>query len=197
MDKKEEFLMYYNALIRREGADALLAWLEKSDFFTAPASTRFHGSYEGGLLEHSINVYRCLLKLVQSLDMAEMYPPETLAIVSLLHDVCKVNFYKKGTRNVKVDGQWTVKEVFEIDEKFPCGHGEKSVIILQNFIRLTADEIYAIRAHMGGFDTSVKGGDYFIGNIFERSPLAVLVHLADISATYLLEQKEVDHGGTD
>ena len=79
------------------------------------------------------------------------------------------------------------KEVFEIDEKFPCGHGEKSVIILQNFIHLDAEEIFAIRAHMGGFDTSVKGGDYFIGKIFEKSKLAVLLHLADMKATYLLE----------
>ena len=101
--------------------------------------------------------------------------------------MCKANYYKKGTRNVKENGQWVVKDVFEIDEKFPCGHGEKSVIILQNFIRLSADEIYAIRAHMGGFDTSVKGGDYFIGKIFERSKLALLLHIADMKATYLME----------
>ena len=107
--------------------------------------------------------------------------------VSLLHDVCKANFYKKGTRNVKENGQWVTKPVFEIDEKFPCGHGEKSVIILQNFIHLDAEEIYAIRAHMGGWDTSVKGGDFFIGKIFERSKLALLLHLADMKATYLLE----------
>lgn len=79
------------------------------------------------------------------------------------------------------------KEVYEIDEKFPCGHGEKSVIILQNFIHLDAEEIFAIRAHMGGFDTSVKGGDFFIGKIFEKSKLALLLHLADAKATYLLE----------
>lgn len=103
------------------------------------------------------------------------------------HDICKTNFYKKGTRNVKENGQWVTKEVYEIDEKFPCGHGEKSVIILQNFIHLSAEEIYAIRAHMGGFDTSVKGGDYFIGKIFEKSKLALLLHVADMKATYLLE----------
>jgi len=177
----------YAQNIQREGSDKLLEWLNTSDFFQAPASTRFHGSYEGGLVEHSLNVYDCLVGELTSSGLADTYSQETVAIVSLLHDLCKANFYKKGTRNVKENGQWVTKEVYEIDEKFPCGHGEKSVIILQNFIHLEAEEIYAIRAHMGGFDTSVKGGDYFIGNIFERSKLALLLHLADMKATYLLE----------
>lgn len=187
----ERFLDIYKSNITREGADELLEWLTGSDFFIAPASTRFHGSYEGGLLEHSLNVYDCLREL------AECWPTgcdmETIAISSLLHDVCKVNTYKKGTRNVKVDGRWTTKEVFEHDEKFPCGHSEKSVIILQNFLRLKSEEIYAIRAHMGGFDTSVKGGDRFIGEIFERCPLAVMLHIADMQATYLIEGKDEKH----
>lgn len=136
-DKKAQFLEIFNTHITRDGKDDLLDWLNHSDFFTAPASTRFHGNHEGGLLEHSIN-------------------NETIAIVALLHDVCKVNYYKKGTRNVKENGVWVQKEVYEVDEKFPCGHGEKSVIILQNFIHLDSEEIFAIRAHMGGFDTSVK-----------------------------------------
>ena len=183
----QRFLDLYQSSIKREGADDLLEWISSSDFFTAPASTRFHGAYEGGLLAHSLNVYDCLVDELASAGLNEEYSPETVAVVSLLHDVCKANFYKKGTRNVKENGQWVTKEIFEIDEKFPCGHGEKSVIILQNFIRLEAEEIYAIRAHMGGFDTSVKGGDYFIGKIFEKSKLALLLHLADMKATYLLE----------
>ena len=185
--KMEEFLSLYQTNITREGSDKLLEWLKQSDFFKAPASTRFHGNFEGGLLVHSLNVYHCLKSLLSHLDLADKYSDETVAIVSLLHDVCKVNFYKKGTRNVKENGQWVTKEVFEIDEKFPCGHGEKSVIILQNFISLSSDEIFAIRAHMGGFDTSVKGGDRFIGQIFERSSLALLTHMADMEATYLYE----------
>lgn len=158
--------------------------------FTAPASTRFHGNHEGGLLEHSINVYNSLVSLLENTGLKENYSNETIAIVALLHDVCKVNYYKKGTRNVKENGVWVQKEVYEVDEKFPCGHGEKSVIILQNFIHLDSEEIFAIRAHMGGFDTSVKGGEYFIGKIFERSNLALLTHLADMESTYLLEEKE-------
>lgn len=184
---KEDFLEIYKSKIHRDGAEDLLDWIFTSDFFVAPASTRYHGSFEGGLVKHSLNVYRCLAKELEDSGLSDAYTDETVAIVALLHDACKANFYKKGTRNVKENGQWVTKDVFEIDEKFPCGHGEKSVIILQNFIHLTADEIFAIRAHMGGFDTSVKGGDYFIGKIFERSKLALLLHIADMKATYLLE----------
>lgn len=184
---KEQFLEIYKEHITRDGADELLEWLSSSDFFIAPASTKFHGNYAGGLLEHSVNVYNCLVEELRCSGLLDSYEMESVAIVSLLHDICKANFYKKGTRNVKENGQWVTKEVYEIDEKFPCGHGEKSVIILQNFLRLSAEEIFSIRAHMGGFDTSVKGGDYFIGKIFERSKLAVLLHLADMKATYLLE----------
>lgn len=186
-EQKQRFLDLFAEHIKREGADELLNWLQSSDFLTAPASTRYHGSYEGGLVEHSLNVYDCLVSELALAGLSDAYTAETVAIVSLLHDICKANFYKVGTRNVKENGQWVTKEVYEIDEKFPCGHGEKSVIILQNFIHLDAEEIFAIRAHMGGFDTSVKGGDFFIGKIFEKSKLALLLHLADMKATYLLE----------
>ena len=186
-EAQSRFLDLCRSNIKRDGMDELLNWLSTSDFFTAPASSRYHGCYAGGLMTHSLNVYDCLVKELETAGLKEKYSPETITIVSLFHDICKANFYKKGTRNVKENGQWTTKEVYEIDERFPCGHGEKSVIILQNFIHLDADEIYAIRAHMGGFDTSVKGGDYFIGKIFERSKLSLLLHLADMKATYLLE----------
>lgn len=188
-EAKERFLELYHKHVTRDGADGLLKWLESSDFFTAPASTQFHGCYEGGLLQHSLNVYDCLVKCVDAAGLTDDIPADSIALAALLHDVCKVNFYKKGFRNVKNEetGQWERKEIYQIEEKFPCGHGEKSVIILQNFLRLTTDEIYAIRAHMGGFDTAVKGGDYFIGKIFEKSKLAFLLHLADMSATYLME----------
>lgn len=186
-EKKQEFLELCSRYLTRDGAGELLDWLMASDFFTAPASTKYHGSYEGGLLEHSLNVYQCLIAELENEGLKEAYSDETVAVVSLFHDLCKVNFYKKGTRNVKENGQWVAKEVFEIDEKFPCGHGEKSVIILQNFINLSAEEIFAIRAHMGGFDASVKGGEYFIGKIFERSKLALLLHIADMKATYIME----------
>jgi len=188
---KDRFLEIYKELVTREGADKFLDWLLESDFFTAPASTKYHGCYEGGLLEHSLNVYDCLKKNVESAGLQGTYSPATVAVVSLLHDICKVNYYKKGFRNVKDDetGQWYKKEVYEVDEKFPCGeHADKSIIIIQNFMHLEPEEILAIRAHMGGWDTAVKGGNAFVGKIFERSKLAVLLHLADMEATYLLEE---------
>lgn len=189
-EMKAQFLEIYNESIKRDGAENLLKWLSESDFFEAPASTRFHGSHEGGLLAHSLNVYHCLKEIVEQAGLQETYSPETIAISALLHDVCKVNFYKKGTRNVKDDetGQWYKKEVYEVDEKFPCGeHADKSIIIIQNFIHLEPEEILAIRAHMGGWDTAVKGGNGFVGKIFERSKLAVFLHFADMAATYLME----------
>lgn len=185
-----QFLRVFNENIKRDGAEDLLKWLTESDFFVAPASTRFHGSHEGGLLEHSLNVYHCLKEIVEQAGLQDAYSPETIAISALLHDVCKVNFYKKGTRNVKDDetGQWYKKEVYEIDEKFPCGdHADKSIIIIQNFIHLEPEEILAIRAHMGGWDTAVKGGNGFVEKIFERSKLALFLHFADMAATYLME----------
>ena len=187
---KNRFLSIYKELVTRDGADAFLTWLDESDFFVAPASTRFHGCHEEGLLEHSLNVYDCLKKNVERANLQDTYSPETIAVVSLLHDICKVNYYKKGFRNVKNDetGQWYKKEVYEVAEKFPCGeHADKSIIIIQNFMRLEPEEILAIRAHMGGWDTAVKGGNAFVGKIFDRSKLAVLLHLADMEATYLLE----------
>lgn len=189
-EMKAQFLAIYEENVKRDGAGDLLKWLSESDFFVAPASTRFHGSHEGGLLMHSLNVYHCLKEIVEQAGLQDAYSPETIAISALLHDICKVNFYKKGFRNVKDEetGQWYKKEVYEIDEKFPCGeHADKSIIIIQNFIRLEPEEILAIRAHMGGWDTAVKGGNGFVGKIFERSKLAVFLHFADMAATYLME----------
>lgn len=189
MTNKQEFIDICHRDIRRQGIEDLLAWLEKSDFYTAPASTKYHGCHEGGLLKHSLNVYDALCNLLQlhHIDVGA----ETTAIVALFHDACKINFYRKGKRNIKdEDGHWIEKTVYEIDEKFPCGdHADKSIILIQQYMKLTPDEIFAIRAHMGGFDTSVKAGSYFIGKIFEASPLAVCLHLADMTATYLYENE--------
>ncbi len=189
MDNRERFITLFKEKIARPGADKLLEWLQSADFFTAPASTKYHGAEAGGLLAHSLGVYDCLVSLLEKRGERANYSEETIAVAALLHDICKVNFYKIGHRNVKENGVWVSKEVYEVDEKFPCGHGEKSVIILQNFMRLETDEIFAIRAHMGGFDASVKGGDYTISRIFERCPLAVLLHMADIEASYLDEAR--------
>ncbi len=165
-----------------------MAWLERSDFYTAPASTRFHGNYKGGLLEHSMNVYDTLSGIVSRYP--EMHiTPETVAVTALFHDICKANFYVTSTRNVKDEatGQWHKEPFYKTDDRLPLGHGEKSVIILQSFIKLTRDEIYAIRWHMGSWDSAAKGGDPSISKAFEICPLAVMTHMADMEATYLIE----------
>lgn len=188
------------ATINRPGMEELMEWLERSDFYTAPASTRFHGNYKGGLLEHSLNVYDKLSGFVFRHPEIEI-PHETVAVTALFHDLCKVNNYVADFKNVKVYREngsksdargrfdWEMQPTFKTEDRLPLGHGEKSVIILQSYIKLTRDEIYAIRWHMGGFDNAVKGGDYGMSNAFALCPLAAMTHLADMEATYLVEGK--------
>ena len=191
--RDNEFITTYRTFIKREGADKLLDYLmSRSDFFTAPASSKFHSDYEGGLLDHSLNVYHRLLRLVESEygeGWRDVISPESVAIVGLLHDVCKVNMYKVSYRNVKKDGAWEQQPFYTIDDEIPYGHGEKSVYIISGFMRLTRDEAMAINWHMGGFDDRVKGGSYTVGRAFEKYPLAVLAHSADFLATYFDEKK--------
>lgn len=190
---KEDFLNIYKTYIKREGADKLLAFLESSDFFYAPASTRYHSAFEGGLCSHSVNVYKRLLFNVENEfgeDWENYYSHETLAICSLLHDLCKVHYYKKDYRNVKENDKWVKKECFVREEVLPYGHGEKSVYILHSFIKLTREEAVAINWHMGGFDSRVKGGDGSISEAYEKFPLAIMLHVSDIEATYLDEKRE-------
>ena len=156
MTPKEEFLEIFQTHIHREGSAELLDYLlNKSDFFTAPASARFHGSYVGGLCEHSVNVFRCLEDYLARPRTREVYqldyPMESVAIVALLHDLCKIGCYKAGTRNVKNDatGQWEKVPTFFFEDKLPYGHGEKSVYIISGFMRLSREEAMAIRWHMG------------------------------------------------
>lgn len=186
---KEKFLKICREHIHRNGIDNLLSWLEKSDFYTAPASTRFHGNYKGGLIEHSLNVYECLKKLNQ--EKGFPYSDETIATVSLFHDICKVNCYKISQKNVKDPdtGRWHTVDYYTRDSSWmPLGHGEKSCIILQRFLKkLTVEEIIAIRWHMGGFDSAVRGGDYDISSAYDQYPLAVMLHIADMEATYFME----------
>lgn len=194
MSAKQEFIDIYQKYIKREGADKLLAHLmsSASDFFTAPASTRFHGAYEGGLVEHSLNVYECLVDYMNRERVQELYgleaSDETIAIVALLHDLCKMNFYKPGFRNVKDDnGVWQKVPTYEIEDKLPYGHGEKSVYIISGFMRLTREEAFAIRYHMG-FSGNEEPRN--VGSAFEMFPLAFALSTADMEATYFLEGKD-------
>ena len=192
---KEQFLEIYDKFITREGADKLKAYLLSSDFFTAPASTRYHNAFEGGLCDHSVKTYKRLLFNVQNEygeEWEKVVSHESVAISALLHDVCKISYYKKDLRNVKENGQWVQKEVFAKDELLPYGHGEKSVYIVNGFLRLTRDEALAINWHMGGFDSRVKGGDGSISEAYAKYPLAVLLHVSDLESTYLDEKCSID-----
>ena len=190
MGAKEKFIEIYTKNIKREGADKLLEYLTSpaSDFFTAPASARFHSSYEGGLVDHSINVYECLKSYLDSdraKDFGFEYSEESIAIVSLLHDLCKVNVYKKGFRNVKDEkGAWQRVDTFEFDDKLPYGHGEKSVYIISGYMKLTREEAFAIRYHMGYSSTEDPRN---VSTAFEMFPLAFALSTADSEATYYIE----------
>lgn len=190
MSFKEEFIEIYKENIQREGSDKLLDYLlsPASDFFTAPASTRFHGSYAGGLCEHSINVYHCLSDYLERERVQELYglsySPETIAIVALLHDVCKINCYKESMRNVKEDGVWKQVPYYEFADDMPYGHGEKSVYIISGFMRLTREEAFAIRYHMGFSGTEEVRN---VSAAFEKYPLAFATSVADMEATYFVE----------
>ena len=189
MTNREKFLDIYNSLITREGADKLLEYIEcKTDFFTAPASTRFHGAHEGGLLEHSLNVYECLCDFASRPRFKEKYgfsfSDESLAIVALLHDLCKTNFYKTEMRNVKKNGVWESVPYYTIEDNLPYGHGEKSVYIISGFLKLTRDEAFAIRYHMG---FSGPEDTNQIGKALEMFPLAFALCVADMEASYYME----------
>ena len=186
MTDKQRFLEICNTEIKREGLPKLLDWLERSDFYEAPASTKYHGNYAGGLLKHSLNVYDCLKRIASNYEDKNI-SGESIAIAALFHDVCKVNFYQKGYRNVKDDhGKWVQKEIYEINEKFPIGHGEKSCIILQWFFgKLEIHELLAIRYHMGY--SSEREDPRNVSQAFEMFPLAFAVSVADSEATYFIE----------
>ena len=193
MTPKEEFLEIFQTHIPREGSAELLDYLlNKSDFFTAPASARFHGSYAGGLCEHSVNVFRCLEDYlsrprVREVYQLEGYSMESVAIVALLHDLCKVGCYKAGTRNVKNEatGQWEKVPTFFFEDKLPYGHGEKSVYIISGFMRLSREEAMAIRWHMGFSGTE---DNRLVGQAFQQFPLAFALATADMEASYFLEK---------
>lgn len=183
---KQEFIDIFEKHVKRDGAQKFLSWLKTTDFFTAPASTRFHCACESGLVSHSVNVYNVLREKY----FEEGDNEESFALCGLLHDVCKAQFYKISTRNVKNEetGQWEKKPFYTVEDAFPYGHGEKSVFLIERFIRLKPSEAMAIRWHMGGFDESVKGGSFAMGNAFYQYPIAVKLHLADLESTYLVEK---------
>ena len=178
MDSKERFIEIASN-ITRPGIENLMEYLAKHDFYTAPASTRFHESYAGGLVDHSLKVYDQLKKLIKCYDLD--VPEETIAIIALFHDVCKVDCYETSMRNVKdpQTGSWHQEPYYTFNEKRKFGgHGSKSVFIVQNYIKITFDEATAINCHMGP-----DGNDYSCMDAYRDNPLAFLLHAADMAAT--------------
>ena len=182
---KEQFLELLKQ-VKREGIDELIEFIEKTDFFTAPASTRFHGNYEGGLVEHSMKVYEILKHKVETNMEPLNVNPETLILVPLLHDLCKANFYKIDYRNAKnALGVWEKVPYYTVDDTIPYGHGEKSVMMITEYMKLTPEEKYSIRWHMGY--TEPKELYNTIGAAYKKYPLALLMHEADLEATYFYD----------
>lgn len=188
VEKFEELLLS----TKREGIDKLVDFIKKSDFYKAPASTRFHSCHEGGLLEHSMNVYNCLIAKktnnTWSKYLTEL-PPESLIISALLHDICKTYFYVVDYRNKKNEqGVWEKVPYYTVEDKIPYGHGEKSVMMIEEYIKLTPAERYAIRWHMGWSEP--KESYNALGKAMAKYPLVLALHEADQEATYLFEKEE-------
>lgn len=212
MATREENIERFESLmakIKRDGKDELMTYIRnKTDFYTAPASTQFHLSCDGGLLQHSLNVYDCLVaKKVSPIwkKVIDDIPEESLIIMALLHDLCKVNFYVKGTKNQKTydpekvaaADDWQVKHDnmgdfiwetvlrYEINDTMPLGHGEKSVMLINCFMKLNTPEIFAIRWHMGFSEE--KSQYKALGEAMEKFPIVLALHEADLEASKLLE----------
>ncbi|MEN6565893.1 MAG: HD domain-containing protein [Veillonellales bacterium] len=169
---------------KREGIEELLCYLETTDFYTAPASTRYHGAVKSGLLAHSLAVCnRIMNRIKYQQDDDKMC---SAVLVALLHDICKANFYAVSSRNVKDDvtGKWHKEPYYTVEDQLPMGHGEKSLYIVMKYIKLSDEEAAAIRWHMGFSDEAFKGGSYAVSNAMDKYPLVVALHIADLEATY-------------
>ena len=197
VENKKQFLKLYNKYITRTGAKDLLLWIEGTDFFEAPASSMYHLNEAGGLCQHSLNVYNRLNKILRD-EYGEKYAEqfhgmETIAIVSLLHDLCKANFYVEEMRNVKIDGKWEQVPYYKVKEDFHFGHGAKSVYIIQNFMPLDLDEASAIRYHMGGMEyPNANFIEPNITDVYNDFPLALFTHMADLQSAYIDEKVTKD-----
>lgn len=212
MKNKERFETLMMAVSDRPGFDRLMDYIEKSDFYKAPASTRFHLSCEGGLLQHSLNVYDALIGRMQLQEDGEYhyivsgksiasFSLGTLTVVALLHDICKTGFYAIEYRNKKIYSDtgskrdaagrfdWKVVSTYTINDKNPYGHGEKSVMMIEEFVKLSMEERYAICWHMGMANCGQEQLQAFNASC-ELYPLVLLLHNADQEASHFMESTE-------
>ena len=194
---RDDFITVFENQIVKEYPQArdLLEWLKTTDFFTAPASTRYHSAEPGGLCYHSLLVFDCLWDLIETStysDLATQYSAADIALVSLCHDLCKIDYYKQSKRNVKQsnDGlaMWVEQLFYVKDEKFVFGHGEKSVFYLMKYIHNIPDNVLqAVKYHMGGINGNQVDQDS--STVFAHNKLALALHLADMTATFALEER--------
>lgn len=204
MATNKELIQRFEELLmstKREGMEKLIQFIQKSDFYTAPASTRFHSCHEGGLLEHSLYVYECMKQMAQ-MDVWKQFDisEENIIISALLHDLCKTFFYDVEFRNKKIYSEngsksdaagkydWESVPSYVINDQFPYGHGEKSVMMIEYYIKLEASERYAIRWHMGFSEP--KENLNTLSAAIRKYPLVLMIHEADLMASYLLEEEK-------
>ena len=204
-DPRADFLAVYNRSVnRREGAVAMLKWLEnETDFFTAPASSKHHLAQPGGLVTHSLNVWRRLREITVR-DLTGRYAPgvchiseaeeETVAILGLLHDVCKAGVYHQETKRRKNQetGKWEDYLGYTFRDPFPLGHGEKSLFLITRHLALTEEEALAIRWHMGAYDDAVKGGSRSMTEAMNLTPWVWRLQEADMCAAWIDERSAAE-----
>ena len=207
MNTKEKIINELKTVCKeRKGINNLINYIENAcDFFQAPSSTIYHNNEVGGLAEHSWSVYNILKKKVEEYGLKT--PPDSVAICGLCHDFCKINFYelqkkwKKLSEDVIENGRlvskgpWGQEEIWVTNDTFPVGHGEKSVIILQQFISLTPEEIIAIRWHMAGFEPSVHfnyPSGYPFREATKKYPLLTAIICADMESSNIIENTNYD-----
>lgn len=176
----------------RRGVGQFMVWLASTDFYTAPASTRFHLSEPGGLCLHSLHVHDRMVQIAGLLPEPTAEKILSARLVALLHDVCKANFYSLEMRNRKNEetGRWEKYPFYIVEDQVPYGHGAKSVYLIERFIRLNPAEALAIRWHMGGFDDASRGGSYAVGTAYDQFPMGLLLHMADLLASHIDEAKK-------
>jgi len=196
---KTDKINTFESLLRstgRQGIEEVITFLKGTDFYSAPSSASYHSNYEGGLLDHSLLVYAtaCKLKNVYlelKPELASRLDDNSIIISALLHDICKTEFYKPKQKWRKDENdQWVSYDSFEISDSFPIGHGEKSVIMLLTIgLKLTPEEMIAIRFHMGSWDGALLTNDvkYSYQSAINECPLLPLLQTADNTSSLLLE----------
>ena len=200
-DPRADFMAVYRNAIGRNGKDSLLYWLEnETDFFTAPASRKHHLAHPGGLVVHSLNVYKHLLEITArdvfgGTDGTLLAEPviETVAILGLLHDVCKAGVYHQTDPfKAAAEGKLGAMDPYEFRDPFPLGHGEKSLFLITRHMALTEEEALAIRWHMGAYDDAVKGGSRSMTEAMNLTPWVWRLQEADMCAAWIDERSAAE-----